>query len=115
MARWIYVNGDLRPVTGPPGPGLLWRGSWSDSVEYQIYDIVHHDGNTFIAVNQNLNSEPVEGATPNPDWDIFLQGGAGGGGASGDEDSVYIKSTDETLWRIFINDDGVLETEEVVE
>jgi len=115
MARWMYVEDELRPVTGPPGPGLLWRGNWSSSAEYKRYDIVHYAGNTYIAVEPNTNSEPLlDGATPNPDWDVFLEGGTGGG-TIGDEDSIYLKSEDETVWKITVGDDGTLTTEEVVD
>ena len=163
---------------GPPGadgidgqdgePGLVWQGEWSSSTQYLEGDAVHHDGSSWIAIANNLNSEPLDDATPNPDWDILAGGivadiegyaekievsayvlhgsdpdvvrpegfaivtwvgeAEPNNALEGDfwEDNsesatpaidqyVLLRSPDETLWRIFINDDGVLETEEVVE
>lgn len=191
---------------GAPGePGLVWQGEWSASTQYFEDDAVHHEGSSWIAVADNLNSEPDES---NLDWNVLAggivadiegyaeklavsayvlhgtdpdiprpegfaivtwvgeaepnnaeegdfwednselatpgfsgtglpEGGTagqflvkqsdadgdadwvtvtpGGGGAIGDEDSILLRSPDETIWRITVADDGSLTTEEVID
>jgi hypothetical protein len=118
MARWTYVNGELIPATGPPGPGLVWRGEWESTNTYIRHDIVHYEGDTYIAIEGNTDEPPLTGdATPveSPSWDLFVAGGTGGGGTIGDEDSILLRSPDESIWRITVADDGALSTEEVIE
>lgn len=47
---------------------LRWRGAWDSGTTYSPYNLVLHDGVTWIAVLANTNSEPAD---PSDDWDVF--------------------------------------------
>lgn len=78
---------------GPAGPtgatgstgakGVNWLGDWSAVTAYVIGDAVHNDGDAYIAIANNTNSEP-----PSANWDILaaqgIQGPAGAEGPQGD-------------------------------
>jgi hypothetical protein len=103
----VVVNGDsvvIEAVVGPPGStgdtgpqgdpgeagvagddgadgqGFTWMGEWSSVTEYVAYDLVESNGDTYIAITTNTDSEP-----PSADWDLFVVGGAvGATGPAGD-------------------------------
>lgn len=62
---------------GPAGPaGMRYVGNWDDSVSYDAYDGVSHEGSTWISdVSGNLDSEPSES---NPDWTLMAASGEQG-------------------------------------
>lgn len=71
-------QGDPGP-TGPPGPGMVWMGPWSNATFYLEGDGVEHLGSAYIAISDNLNSEP-----PSAAWDLVAAKGATGNpGATG--------------------------------
>ena len=43
---------------GADGQGLVWRGDWEETTEYEAYDLVHHGGAAWIALTANDNIEP---------------------------------------------------------
>jgi hypothetical protein len=57
-----------------------WRGEWSSGSNYAPYDLVEYNGSTYICTNT------VTGGTTAPDtsadWDVFVEGGTGGGGCT---------------------------------
>lgn len=55
-----------------------WRGAWSSGSNYAPYDLVEYNGSTYICTST------ITGGTTAPDasadWDVFVEGGTGGGG-----------------------------------
>lgn len=78
----VGVTGATGPmgagVTGATGAtgvaGLNWLGAWADDVNYVVDDAVFYQGNSWVALQANLDSAPVEGA----DWTMLAQQGATG-------------------------------------
>ena len=68
-AQWdIYAEAGERGADGQRGPagaagsdgtGYTWRGAWDNSTTYVANDIVRHNGNSWVCVNANTNSEPA--------------------------------------------------------
>jgi hypothetical protein len=72
------VAGPPGPVgpTGPPGPaGRTFLGAWNNSTAYVVDDVVTADGETWIAVAANTNSQPTDS---NPHWNKLAAKGADG-------------------------------------
>lgn len=71
---------------GPPGPvgsigpeGVVWQGEWDPATNYAVDDAVYLDGNSYIALAPNLNSEP-----PSADWTLMsVKGDQGDPGPQG--------------------------------
>lgn len=77
----------IQGETGPKGDrGLQWRNTWSSEITYEVDDAVEHGGSSYVAVAQNISSEP-----PSADWELLAQKGAQGdpGGAT-----TYLELTD---------------------
>lgn len=70
--------------TGPQGPSggsTNWRGAWSSSASYAIYDAVSYSGSSYIAIAAGTNEQPD---THSADWQLLAQAGATGAtGATG--------------------------------
>jgi len=70
-----------RGKQGYPGPrgkrgyGLTWKGTWEDTCEYYVYDIVHYDGSSYICICKNMNSIP---GTDENNWNLFAAAGSQG-------------------------------------
>jgi hypothetical protein len=61
--------------------GGTWnhRGAWNPLTEYVINDVVENDGSSYVAVADNVGSEP-----PSADWETVAERGTDGGtGAEG--------------------------------
>lgn len=69
-------------VTGPTGPtgpsGSNWQGQWDIGTSYVADDLVNYSGVVYIALVDNSAVQPD--TDPNT-WEIFVEGGTGGGGA----------------------------------
>jgi len=58
---------------------FLWRGAWSATETYQPGEAVSYNGVSYIALVENLNSEP-----PSVNWDVLsARGATGATGATG--------------------------------
>lgn len=72
------------PGWGDPIKGLNWKGAWSSATEYVVDDAVFHNGESFIAVAENTDSEP-----PSSAWQLLSEvgdtGPTGPQGERGDE------------------------------
>ena len=69
--NWMILVSGADGVDGPAGdPGLIWRGAWSSVADYVVHDGVHINGNSYIAVAPNTNSQP-----PSANWNMLAQGG----------------------------------------
>ena len=82
-ARYLIRTGALGPIADL-GKHILtaaqtytWRGAWDAATAYAVSDLVSNDGNSWIAVTANTNSEPT---TSSSDWNIFAAGGNEGVG-----------------------------------
>ncbi len=62
---------------GEIGPaGVVWKGEWDSSDEYDEFDIVHHDGSVWISLeDENTDQEP--GSFPAA-WALFASQGSQG-------------------------------------
>lgn len=69
-------------ATGPIGEqGLFWRSTWSSSTAYTTYDAVYYDGSSYVAIQDNTNSNPA--STPESWTLLALEGATGPTGLSG--------------------------------
>jgi hypothetical protein len=80
----VGAPGALGP-TGPTGAkgdqGITWKGTWASSTSYLVYDAVEYSGSSYIAIQDNTNSNPV--ANPQA-WDVIaLEGPTGPTGSQG--------------------------------
>ena len=76
-----------RGEAGRQGDGFAWQGEWDDTPTYAIRDVVHHEGNAWVATQVNTNSEPTDTST---DWNEFASGGEDGArGSAGDDGSGF--------------------------
>ena len=48
-----------------------WKGIWDPTVNYKRMDIVLWNSNSWVAMNDNINSEPAD---DNPDWLCIARG-----------------------------------------
>ncbi len=53
---------------------LVWRGPWDSAAIYAANDAVSHNGNSYIGVSPNTNSDPSTSA----DWELLAQKGSEG-------------------------------------
>ena len=60
---------------GPTGGSTRWRGAWSNSATYAIFDAVSFNGSSYIAVAANSGAEPD---TSTSSWQLLAQVGATG-------------------------------------
>ncbi len=83
-------------ATGPQGPSggsTNWRGAWSGSNTYAIYDAVSYSGSSYIATAAGTNKEP----DTNPSyWQLLAQAGATG--ATGPMNSECVMATIRKLF-----------------
>ncbi len=54
---------------GLSGRSLRWKGIWCDKIFYKKNDIINYDGIIFIAINSNININPL---IEQYDWDIMI-------------------------------------------
>ena len=87
-------------VTGPTGPGFVWRGDYNGATAYVVNDVTLHntedggDGNQYIAIANSTGQNP---STATAYWDLYGQRGAiGPDGPAGDDGST---PADGTTWR----------------
>jgi len=74
----VYIAGSTPALTG-----FRARGDWSSVATYEINDIVHNSGSSYIAVYQNSNSAP-----PSANWMIASDRGDVGISVKGEYSSV---------------------------
>jgi len=53
---------------------LHWKGLYSNSIQYHINDIVEYNNSSYIAINDNINSLPINLT----DWDLLAKQGEKG-------------------------------------
>jgi hypothetical protein len=58
----------------PTGSGLTWLGPWDSTFPYSPGDAVNYQGSSWVALQENVNSPPVEG----DDWTLLAQQGEPG-------------------------------------
>ena len=81
---------------GDDGSGFRWRGVWSNTVTYQVNDLVRHDGSAWVATTAGTNQTP---ATNSTFWNPFaVKGDAGARGADG-ADGARGAAGDGFQWR----------------
>jgi hypothetical protein len=82
---FLWVDTSTDPLTGPQGaqgprgfqgeiggPGLIWRGAWSDTANYVANDVVMFRGSAFVSLQNNFGTHPL---MPIPGaWDLLAQG-----------------------------------------
>lgn len=69
---------NVQPMPGPPGPpGIVWRGAWVASVDYQSNDVVSHLGSAYIAKKPSMGKVPPVAEF----WDLLSAKGEDGVGA----------------------------------
>lgn len=68
-------NTGTQGSTGASGVSFIWQGAWDDVTSYVINEIVEHDGSSWIAIADNINSEPSDISTV---WQLIAQMGATG-------------------------------------
>lgn len=62
-------------MQGPAGPaGVVWKGAWAGGTSYAKYDMVGHDGSSWVAEQESRNVVPASGSY----WSLVALGGAGG-------------------------------------
>lgn len=77
---------------------LTPKGAFSETMEYEVLDVVRYDGATFIV------KQPCKGVTP-AEGDYYMlivedgTGGGGSGGADGEDGGYYIPSVDNGVLR----------------
>ena len=62
-----------RGLTGPQGPGLVWRGPWSRKTLYKYGDVTEYDGSSYICVASTTKAQP-----PSRQWDLLAAAGLDG-------------------------------------
>jgi hypothetical protein len=63
---WVDTDAVIEPV------GFTWRSGWNSSSTYSKYDVVFHEGSSYIATTAiAAGVEPPAGA-----WDMMAQGAA---------------------------------------
>jgi hypothetical protein len=67
-------------VQGPPGVPTSHTGAWSSATAYLAGQAARHLGSTYVALVDNTNVTPVDGAT----WRLLAEKGADGSGAPPD-------------------------------
>jgi hypothetical protein len=69
----IGPRGYIGPIgigkRGMSGRSLRWKGIWCDKIFYKKNDIINYDGIIFIAINSNININPL---IEQYDWDIMI-------------------------------------------
>lgn len=58
--------------TGPSGPDgdMTWNGVWDLNTSYLINQVVQHQGSSYVAINNNTNSQP-----PSVNWELVASKG----------------------------------------
>ena len=65
-------------ATGPPGPvGLINRGNWNATTQYNINDLVSRAGSSYLAIAPNIGIDPSLGDVTH--WQMFASAGSGAG------------------------------------
>jgi len=52
-------KGDKGDKGDAGGPGLTWRGIWAIGIQYHTGDVVYRNGSSFVALQDNIGSEPT--------------------------------------------------------
>lgn len=52
---------------------FLWRGNWSSSNNYEVDDVVNHDGSTWICIQNALGTVHTP-EIPSSYWEVMVQG-----------------------------------------
>lgn len=53
---------------------LNWRGTWSSATAYTVNDAVYLNGDSFVAVADNTNAQPLAAGVLNANWNYLSRG-----------------------------------------
>lgn len=85
----ISVVGEDGSINSIP----IYRGLWSGEKQYYYYDYVTYKGSTWIATQDNINSEPKEGSKY---WSLYIS--KGDDGKTGDDVAKWVEILGERLF-----------------
>lgn len=73
----VYNLGKILPI---------WKGIWDPTVDYYKMDIVLWNSNSWVALNDNINSEPTDN---NSDWLCIARGSNYSDWSEEDQEAFY--------------------------
>ena len=73
----VYNLGKILPI---------WKGIWDPTIDYYKMDIVLWNSNSWVALNDNINSEPTDN---NSDWLCIARGSNYSDWSEEDQEAFY--------------------------
>lgn len=73
----VYNLGKILPI---------WKGIWDPTIDYYKMDIVLWNSNSWVAMNDNINSEPTDN---NSDWLCIARGSNYSDWSEEDQEAFY--------------------------
>ena len=75
-----------------------WQGAWATSTEYVKDDVVHHNGNSYVAILNHTASGSFATDLAADKWDLMVSGSSGASPTDQEGDLIYRgASADERL------------------